>query len=135
MPIPANTVYYLDAADIRDFFVSEYKIRQLSLREISQQTGIHEVALGQFKNGHRSLAADALLTLIKWGNGNVNNFIKRRGNAYKHNDTPDQRQIRIASQFLKHLGAEIGREETPVDAMIRLLAEAKQRGLFEDGEQ
>lgn len=133
MPYSTKTTYYLDLVDIREFFKSEFKIRTVTLREVSDQTGIHEVALGQFKNGHRLLSADAALTLVKWGNGNVNNFLKRRGNAYKHNDTPDQRQIRIASQFLNSLGAEIGTGETVIDAMVRLLGEAKSRGLFEDG--
>lgn len=132
MPYSTKTTYFLDLEDIREFFRGEFKIRQVTLREVGEQTGIHEVALGQFKNGHRLLSADAALTLVKWGNGNINNFLKRRGNAYKHTDTPDQRQIRIASQFLNSIGAEVGKNELPIDAMIRLLGEAKQRGLFEE---
>lgn len=132
MPNYRGTKYYLDVDSIRAAFLEEKNIRTVSYVQVSEQTGINHPSLNRFGNGYQGLDGDALLTLIKWFNGDINRYLKRRGNTYKHSDSPEQRQIRIANAFLKSMDVEIGKDESPIDRMIELLSQAKNKGLLDE---
>ena len=132
MPNYNRTRYYIDVDAIRVLFNNEKALRGVSLAEIEEQTGVLAVGLSRFSSGKQTLSGDSLITLIKWANGDVLRFIKRRGTAHKHVDTPEMRQLRIGAAFLHSMDVTVEQGESPVDTMIRLLAKAKERGLLDD---
>jgi hypothetical protein len=133
MPNYNRTKYYIDTDAVRDLLISERQVRGATFADVSQQTGINAVSLNRFVTKQQLLSGDGLLTVIKWGNGEVNRFVKRRGQVYRHTDTAEQRKLREGQAFLSELGVPADSKENPIDAMIRLLAVAKSRGLFDDG--
>lgn len=130
MPNYQRTRYYLDVEAVRELFRKERAIRGTTLAVIQEQTGIGQVSLSRFSSSNQTLEANALLTIIKWCNGNLNDYVKRRGTAYKHSDTYEQKQLRNAAAYLKHLGVELEAGESPVDAMLRMLDVAKSNGFM-----
>lgn len=127
-----RTAHYVNAEKIRADFAEEMKIRGCSFAEVGEQTGILPVGLGRFARGG-TLHADAYVTLIKWFGGSVDRYVGRRKSMIRHTDTYEQRQLRNGSAFLNnHLGVKPQEGESAVDAMMRLLAQAKEKGLLND---
>jgi hypothetical protein len=127
-----RTTWYLDKDAVRKAFVEEKTVRGVTYKEVEEQTGINNVSLNRFANGLQNVSGDAAITLIKWSRANITEFVKRRGRAYQHKDTPEQAKIRTAQQFLSDLGVEVDPAEHPFDAMARLISQAKDKGLFSD---
>lgn len=134
MPNYRRTAYFLDVDAIRTAVREEVAIRGCSHVEIGEQTGIHGAGIGRFLatnlDRQTSLDGDGLVTLIKWSGREVNSFIKRRKTVARHTDNAEQRKIRAAAQFVKSLGGDVEPGENPVDALIRLVATAKENGFL-----
>ena len=133
MPNYNRTAYYLDRDAVRTALREEIGIRGVSYVEIGEQTGISPAGLGRFMDDTKgvSLTGDALITVIKWINGaDVNRYIRRRRSVQRHVDTFEQRKLRTGAAYLKSLGVEAEAGETSVDAMMRLIATAKQNGFL-----
>jgi hypothetical protein len=57
-------------------------------------------------------------------------FVVVRREIKKHVDTGQHRQIRVAQAFLKRSGFEVDKNETAVEAMMRLIRLADEKGVF-----
>lgn len=132
MPNYGRSAYYLDSAAIRTAVVNEISVRGVSYREIEEQTGVLAAGIGRFVNPDRktTLNTDSLVTLIKWAGLDVNRFVKRRRTVARHTDTFEQRQLRKAAAYLNSQGVSAEQGETAVDALMRLVASAKQNGFL-----
>lgn len=132
MPNYGRTAYFLDDDAIRMAVATEVGVRGISYREIEEQTGVLAVGIGRFLNPDRkaTLHVDGLLTLIKWAGLDVNRFVKRRRTVARHTDTYEQRQLRKAAAYLESQGVSAEQGETAVDALMRLVASAKENGFL-----
>lgn len=132
MPNYGRTAYYIDVDAIRNLVRDEVSVRGVSYTEIQEQTGILSVGLGRFLNPRTQLSLhhDALVTLVKWAGSDVARFVKRRKSMARHTDTFEQRQLRNGQAFIKNLGVQTDQSETSVDVLMRLVAEAKEKGFL-----
>jgi hypothetical protein len=132
MPNYQRTAYYLDVDAVRELVQNEIAIRGVNYVEIQEQTGVLAVGLGRFLNPRQnvSLHHDGLITMIKWAGGEVNRFVKRRRTVARHTDTFEQRQLRKGQAFVQNLGVQPEQSESSVDVLMRLVAEAKEKGFL-----
>lgn len=134
MPNYQRTAYYLDVDGIRNAVLAEVTVRGVNYVEIQEQTGILAAGIGRFLNPNKelrtSLTGDGLVTLVKWAGLEVNRFVKRRRTIAKHTDSHEQRKLRLGNEYLKSQGVEIQQGETSVDALMRLVAQAKENGFL-----
>ena len=110
----------------------EIAIRGVSYAEIFEQTGVGAAGLGRFMDPDKKagVSGDAMVTLLKWAGADVNRAVKRRRSVTRHVDTFEQRKLRTGQAYLKSLGIEAGPGETSVDALMRLVATAKENGFL-----
>lgn len=132
MPDYNRTAYYLDKDAVRAIVAEEISIRGVSYTEIFEQTGVGAAGLGRFMDPTKNagLTGDALVTLVKWAGRDVNRVVKRRRSVVRHVDTFEQRKLRTGQAYLKSLGVEAEAGETSVDALMRLVATAKENGFL-----
>jgi hypothetical protein len=132
MPNNSRSAWYIDREAVRALLRDEMSIRGTNFTEVEEQTGVLSISLGQFVHPERrrDLATDNLITIIKWAGGDVNRFIKRRRSVVRHVDTYEQRELRRGTAFLKSQGVELAPGESAVEAMSRLLAQARENGFL-----
>lgn len=132
MPNYGRTAYYLDTEAIRVAVAAEVALRHLSYTEIGEQTGVLPAGIGRFLDPQKKavLHHDGMITLIKWAGLDIKSFIKRRRTISRHTDTFEQRKLRQGAEFLKEQGVPLEQGESSVDALLRLLAEAKRNGFL-----
>lgn len=131
--VSEKSSHYFDWDKFRQTVRNEKEVRGQYLTVISSATGIHLSQLTRFLNGEaETMGVDLTVSLIKWLGVKVEDFTVARKGAKKHVDTAEQRQIRMAQKFLERNGIERDDKETAVEAMMRLLAEARSKGLLDD---
>lgn len=124
-----RTVWALDITRVKDLVLSEKELRDVTLQQIQEQTGVHVGALSRFlTHGDVTLQTDSLVSLIKWGNGNVEKFIVRRRNVSRHTPSRQEIELRALAGYLERAGIKALEGESPVDAAVRVLADLKASG-------
>lgn len=126
MPNLRRTTWFLDTDKIRQALRDEMGIRGATQVQVGEECGILGTGVSRFLVQRQTLHGDALVSVIKWIGGDVNRFIVRRGRYVRHTDTYEQRQLRKASAFLAHQGVALKPGESPVDALMELVAKAKE---------
>lgn len=128
MPNFRRTSYFLNVDKIREAVKQEITVRGATQSQIAEETGILVTGLSRFLLDRQTLQGDSLISLIKWMGLDVNRFISRRGRIASHKDNYEQRQLRKALAFLNSQGVELQQGESPVDALMELVAKAKADG-------
>lgn len=128
MPNFRRTSYFLNVDKIRDAVKQEITVRGATQSQIAEETGILVTGVSRFLTDRQTLQGDSLISLIKWMGLDVNRFISRRGRIASHKDNYEQRQLRKALAFLNSQGVELQQGESPVDALMELVAKAKADG-------
>lgn len=126
MPNLRRTSYFLNTDKIREAVKQEMAIRGATQAVISEETGILITGVSRFLTNHQTLQGDSLISLIKWMGLDVNRFVSRRGRIASHKDTYEQRQLRKALAYLNSQGVQLKPGDSPVDALMELVAKSKQ---------
>lgn len=130
--VSRNSNYYFNFDTLRNDLRKEKEVRAVYLTTIADQTGIHTSQVTRFLNEEgATLGVDLTVTLVKWLGRKVEDYTVVRNPIAKHIDTPEQRQLRVADSFLRRSGLERQEGESAIDAMMRLLSDARNRGLLE----
>lgn len=135
MPASSNrTTHWFDYAALRQAVVTEKAIRGCSANTICDQTGINGFTISKFLGfeGYR-VSIDGAISLAEWTNKPFSTFVKKRRSSRKQVDTYETRQLRNAAAFLNSQGVDLDKNESPVDALMRLVAELRD-GAKETGE-
>lgn len=134
MPVKSiKSSHYIDYDKLRDAVRKEKEARAVYLQAISNDTGIHSSQLTRFLNTEsETIGIDLTVSMIKWLGRKVEDFTVARRPVKAHVDSPEQRQLRMARTFLDRSGLEAREGETAIDTMMRLLAEARSQGVFDE---
>jgi hypothetical protein len=131
--VSEKSSHYFDWEKFRVTLKNEKEIRGVYLTRIAEVTGVHVSQITRFLNNEaETLGVDLTVSLVKWLGVKVEDFIIVRNAAKKHTDTPEQRQLRMAQKFLERNGIDRDGKETAVETMMRLLAEARAKGLLDE---
>ena len=133
MPVISdNSSHYFDYDKFRDAIKAEKEIRGVTISAIAQAVGIHVSQLTAFLNDNRSaVGTDFVASLLVWLGVKFEKFVVARRPIAKHVDNDQHRQVRVAQAFLKRNDFEIDKNETAVEAMIRLIKLAEEKGVFD----
>ena len=130
--VSEKSSHYFDFDKLRTVVRNEKEVRGLYLTKIAESSGVHVTQLTRFLNTEtETLGVDLTVSIVKWLGAKVEDFIVARRPGKKHTDTPDQRQIRMAQKFLERNSIERDGKETAVETMMRMLAEARAKGLLD----
>lgn len=128
MPNLRRTTWFIDPDKIRAALRAEMAVRGATQSQIAEDTGILVTGISRFLTSRQTLQGDSLVSIAKWIGQDVNRFIVRRGRYVRHTDTYEQRQLRKAAAYLNSQGVELKDGESPVDALMELVAKAKADG-------
>lgn len=124
MPNFRRTTWFIDADKIRTALRDEMGVRGASQVRVAEETGILATGVGRFLSRAQTLQGDALMSLVKWMGMDPNRFLTRRGRISSHRDSYEQQQLRKALAYLKSQGVEVQPGESPVDALMALVAKS-----------
>jgi hypothetical protein len=128
-----RTVWALDIKKIKELVNSERQLRDTTLQQIQEQTGVQVSAVSRFlTHPEATLHANSLVSLIKWANGNVSQFVVRQRNASRHAPSRQEIELRTLAGYLDRAGIKPLNGESPVDAAMRILTGLKESGALDE---
>ena len=127
MPLSTSTSHWFDFAALREAVLTEKAIRNCTITEMGEVTGISQMTLSRFLNRNVTVDIHAAASLAVWCGGSLSGFVKRRKTVRRHVDTAEQRQFRTAATFLATKGIIPAAGESAIDAMVRYIGELESR--------
>lgn len=127
-----RTVWVFDYDLLRKTVKQEKDLRGVSYNQIGAETGVNFTQISTFVAGDSGLGVHGLVSLAKWANMDLRSLAKRQRNAASHVATAQERELRTLMSYLSAAGLDIQPGESPVDAAVRLLAQAKENAAFDD---
>jgi transcriptional regulator with XRE-family HTH domain len=126
-----RTTWLFDFALLAKSVASERTLRGVTLSDIERETGVNATQISTFLAGNSGLGIHGLVSLAKWSNTDLRSLVKRQRNVASHVMTPQERELRTLLGYLNAAGLDVQPDESPVDAAVRLLAQAKEQGLLD----
>lgn len=130
MPTGLNTrtVWLFDIDKLREVVASEKQLRDVTYTDIERETGVNWTQIAGFVTGKAGLGLHGIVSLAKWSNLSLDSLVVRQRQVAKHIMSAQERELRTLAKYLGAAGLEIQKDESPVDAAIRLLAMAREQG-------
>jgi len=129
-----RTVWSFDYDLLRKTVMQEKELRGVTFAQIQAETGVNFTQISTFVKGETGLGVHSLITLAKWANMDLRSLAKRQRNSSTHVVSAQERELRTLMSYLTAAGLDIQAGESPVDAAVRLLAQAKENAAFDDDE-
>lgn len=126
-----RTVWLFDLDLLAKTVASERSLRGATLNDIERETGVNATQISTFLGGNSGLGIHGLVSLAKWANMDMRTLVKRQRTSASHVMTPQERELRTLLGYMKAAGLQLQSDESPVDAAVRMLAMAKEQGLFD----